>query len=103
MKKVQILVAAAVLSFGMALSASADNCCAQKGLQAGWFTGAGTLARAGHDHKADGSCCTAQNTDAKAGCACGAKADGKAAGSCCGGAKTDGKAEAKQCCGNCKK
>lgn len=108
MKKVQILVAAAVLSVAMALSASAENCCAQKGMQAGWFTGKGTLVQAGHDHKADGSCCTNAKSDAKAGCACGSKADGKmetkAAGGCCGGS-SDGKAasEAPKCCGNCKK
>ncbi len=111
MKKVQILFTAAALAFGLALSASADTCsgakcCAQKGVQAGWFTGAGNLAHAGHDYKADGSCCSAAKTDAKAaaGCACG-KSDGKAAaGSCCSGT-SDGKAasEAGKCCGNCKK
>ncbi|MBX3170572.1 MAG: hypothetical protein KF760_24405 [Candidatus Eremiobacteraeota bacterium] len=105
MKKVQILFTAAALTFGLALAASADNCCAQKGLKAGWFTGSGSLAQAGHDHKADGSCCTNAKADAKAaGCACG-KSDGKAAaGNCCSG-NSDGKAasEAGKCCGNCKK
>jgi hypothetical protein len=110
MKKVQILFTAAALTFGLALAASAESCagakcCAQKGLQAGWFTGTGTLSHAGHDYKADGSCCSTAKADAKAaGCACG-KSDGKsAAGSCCSG-KSDGKAasEAGKCCGNCKK
>ena len=107
MKKVQILFTAAALTFGLALAASADTCsgakcCAQKGLQAGWFTGAGPLAHAGHDYKADGSCCSKEKADNKASCSCGK--DSKAGGSCCGG-KSDGKA-AGECggnCGSCKK
>ena len=109
MKKVQILFTAAALTFGLALSASADTCagskcCAQKGLQAGWFTGAGTLAHAGHDYKADGSCCSAAKSDSKAAGSCNCGSDNKANSTCCGG-KSDGKA-AGECggkCGSCKK
>ena len=103
MKKVHILFTAALLVVGLGMAASADpcagaKCCAQQGLQAGWFTGAGSLAHNGHDYKADGSCCTSAKADSKAACSCG-KSDGKAAGSCCGG-KSDGKA-AGGCGGNC--
>lgn len=109
MKKVQILFTAAALTFGLALSASADTCsgskcCAQKGLQPGWFTGAGTLTHAGHDYKADGSCCSNEKSDSKtAGGCCGS--DNKANSSCCSG-KSDGKAAGEcggKCGGNCKK
>lgn len=98
------LFTVAALVVGLGLAASADNCqggakcCAQQGLRAGWFTGAGTLTHNGHDYKADGSCCSTAKADAKAGCTCGS--DNKASGGCCGGAKADGKAG--ECCGKCK-
>ena len=104
------LLTAAALVIGLGLAASADTCsggakcCAQQGLRAGWFTGAGTLAHQGHDYKADGSCCSNAKADGKAagGC-CGG--DNKANASCCGGAKADGKAGecSGKCGGKCKK
>lgn len=104
------LLTAAALVIGLGLAASADTCsggakcCAQQGLRAGWFTGAGTLSHEGHDYKADGSCCSNAKADGKAagGC-CGG--DNKANASCCGGAKADGKAGecSGKCGGKCKK
>ncbi|MFN8610000.1 MAG: hypothetical protein U0931_20835 [Vulcanimicrobiota bacterium] len=96
------LLTVAALVVGLGLAASAENCqggakcCAQQGLRAGWFTGAGTLTHEGHDYKADGSCCSVAKADAK--CSCGNSKSGCA----CGGkseAKSDGKAGG--CCGKC--
>ncbi len=105
MKKFQVFLTAAMLVAGLCGAASADSCCSskagccdQKGLRAGWFTGAGTMtaAKGGDCCKADakaGDCCKA---DAKAGACCKDKADAKAGCDCsgskkasceCGGAK----------------
>jgi hypothetical protein len=85
MKKVQILFATALLVAGLGLSAAADcacgSSCQQKGLKAGWFTGAGTMAKAAC---AGGcNCCKSEAS----------KADAKAGGSCC-----QTKSEAKPSC-----
>ena len=112
MKKLQILFTTVLLVAGLGMSAAADSscgarCCQQQGVKQGWFTGAGTLAKAGCDHgagqccsgRSGAPCCHAGQADAKAGDCCQGKADGKA-GACCG---DSAKCKAGECSGDCKK
>ena len=132
MKKLQILFTAALLVAGLGLSAAADSCaascCKQQGVKAGWFTSAGTLAKASCDDHAGchccgsnaasccekpkaGSCCDKSKADAS--CCDKPKADASCcdkpkAASCCDAkgscdAKADAKCGGEKCSGGCKK